>query len=91
MRGIEIMKSITIHSIDDSLYSKIESVAAEEHSSMNKTVKKILAGAMGQTKDITAGRRKDFMDIFGKWSKKDLADFERNLEETRKIDMEDWK
>jgi hypothetical protein len=85
------MRSITIHSIDDFLYSKIKNRAIEERNSMNKTVKKILAGAMGQTKDAAADRKKDFMDIFGKWSKEELADFEKNLEETRKIDMEDWK
>jgi hypothetical protein len=85
------MRSITIHSIDEFLYSKIKNRAMEEHNSMNKTVKNILAGVMGQTRDAAAERKKDFMDIFGKWSKKELADFEKKLEETRKIDMEDWK
>lgn len=85
------MRSITIHSIDDFLYSKIKDRAMEEHNSMNKTVKIILAGAMGQTKNAAADRKKEFMDIFGKWSKKDLADFEKNIQDMRKIDMEDWK
>lgn len=77
--------------MDELLYTKIKSRAKDERRSINKTVKKILAGTLGHPDDLAGERRKVFMDVFGKWSRQELADFEKHLNAERQIDEKDWK
>lgn len=90
MWGI-IMKSITIHSLDDELDRKIRLIASKEGQSLNKTIKKILRHALGLDEQHTLARREQFKDFLGVWSHKDLKEFQESTSDFSTIDQEDWQ
>lgn len=85
------MKSITIHSLDDDLDSKIRSIASKEGQSLNKTIKKILRIALGLDEQNKSARQKQFKDLFDTWSNKDFQDFQKRTSDLSKIDRADWQ
>ena len=81
-------KSITIHGISPELNGKIQEKSYELHLSQNKTVKKILEDSLlGEERK----RKNEFQDLCGIWSKEEVNEFEKLLEDFDKIDEEDWK
>ena len=85
------MKSITIHGIDDPLAELLKSRARSEGLSINKTVKKLLEESLGVKPRIKGRYRSDFEEFCGIWSDSELAEFEENTKDLRKINYEDWK
>ena len=85
------MKSITIHGIDEPLAELIKSRAQSEGLSINKTVKKLLEESLGVKPRVSGLHRGDFEEFCGIWSESELAEFEENSSDLRKIDSEDWK
>ncbi len=85
------MKSITIHALDDALDSRIREKARESQTSLNKTIKNLLAGALGTGADNVAPHRGDFEELCGAWRKRDVTDLGRALRDFEKIDAEDWR
>jgi hypothetical protein len=85
------MKSITIHGIDDSLAELIKSRTRSEGLSINKTVIKLLEESLGVKPRIKGTNRSDFEEFCGIWSDSELAEFEKNTEDLRNINHEDWK
>ncbi|MCB0547531.1 MAG: ribbon-helix-helix protein, CopG family [Phaeodactylibacter sp.] len=84
------MKSLTIHNLDSRLAALIERRAKEEGLSMNKLIKRLLAQALGLVPEPRQDRREQFEDLFGSWSKAEYEEFEKNTEDLRTIDLEDW-
>ena len=87
------MKSITIHGLDNTLYSMLQKRAASEGNSLNKTIKELLREYMGigkATKNTIETRRKEFMKFYGVWTKEEAREFDRLLESNEHIDPEDW-
>ncbi len=84
------MKSLTIHGIDDELDHLLQRKAQSEKASLNKTIKRLLAESLGINKKAKPGHRKDFEDLFGAWSQKDLKEFTHVVKAFEKIDKEDW-
>jgi hypothetical protein len=85
------MKSITIHGIDEPLVKMIEAKARSEGQSVNKTIKKVLEEAFGVIPRGNGANWKDFEEFSGVWSKSDLAEFEKETDELRTIDPDDWR
>lgn len=84
------MSSITIHNIDNDLDISIRKKAIEDNESLNKTIQKLLRKSLGLINKPN-DHKSDFMDLFGKWSKEDLEQFEKAVSEFETIDEEDWK
>jgi hypothetical protein len=85
------MKSITVHDLDDSLQALVEETARKEGLSLNQAVKRLLRQALGLEPGGNVGRKTDFSEFCGVWSKADLEEFEKNTENLRKVDPEDWQ
>jgi hypothetical protein len=88
MKGAR-MKSITIHNLDDELYSLIRIEAKKNRRSMNQEIKdKLISYFYEQAKD-----RKDlsFKKYLGIWSESDYQEFINNIEDFGKISEGDWK
>lgn len=85
------MNSITIHGLDDHLKARIKSRAEKEGLSLNKTVKKMLEESLGMRPRSDGRHRGAFQDFCGVWSVEDLAEFERQTEDLRQVDEEDWR
>jgi hypothetical protein len=84
------MKSITIHGLDDPLDTLIRQRAKQNKTSLNKTIKQLLAEALGLKKVNQENFEEDFKDLCGIWSKKDAQEFLKNTEDLEKIDESDW-
>jgi hypothetical protein len=84
------MKSITIHNLNDPLNTLIREKAKTEGLSLNNTIKRLLAEALGLAPKKGEGRGKDFLDLFGVWSNKEVKEFNKQAGDFEKIDREDW-
>lgn len=82
------MKSITIHGLDNELYTSLRSQATLLGLSLNKTIKQLLHKSLGLTHGPV--KKNDFSKFFGVWSKKEADEFDRIInEEFETIDEED--
>ena len=84
------MKSITIHNLDDPLERLIMQRAKSQGASLNKTIKSLLAEALGIRQRKKPDNRDEFMDLFGSWSAADARSFLKAIHDFEKIDAEDW-
>jgi len=84
------MKSITIHGLQDPLDLLIRKQAEKQGLSLNKTIKKLLAEALG-LKSKEVDDRKEFMDLFGVWGERDLEQFSRAVQDFEEIDEGEWQ
>jgi plasmid stability protein len=84
------MKSITIHNLDDPLNSLIREKAKNEGLSLNNTIKKLLAEALGLSCKKDEKRGEDFLEHFGVWTNEELKEFNKQVGDFEKIDREDW-
>lgn len=84
------MKSITIHNLDDPLERLLEQRAKKEGQSLNKTIKALLAEALGIREKKKPDNRDEFVDLFGSWSQAEAKLFMKAVEDFEKIDGEDW-
>ena len=84
------MRSITIHGLDDPLDARIREKARKEGLSLNKTIKKLLAEALGLEEPASQDRRREFSDLFGLLSKEEAQALNARTRTLRRIDPEDW-
>ncbi len=85
------MKSITIHNLEDPLDTLIRQKAKNDGTSLNKTVKNLLAQALQVPSQTEEERRKDFLELFGTWSETDENEFRMRTRELDIIHQEDWQ
>jgi plasmid stability protein len=85
------MKSITIHNLEDPLDTLIRQKANNDGTSLNKTVKNLLAQALQVPSQTEEERKKDFLEFFGVWSETDEAEFCTRTRELNIIHQEDWQ
>ena len=86
-----IMKSITIHGLDEKINEKITELAREKGLSLNKTIKLLLNKALGLKEQVYQNRVEDFKQFSGIWSNDDFKAFDKSIKDFGKIDKEDWK
>jgi len=82
------MKSITVYGIDDILDKKINEKSKEFRLSQNQTVKKLLERSLSITE--SQNRRKEFSDLFGRWSIQDKEEFDKRIADLEVIHEADW-
>jgi hypothetical protein len=85
------MKSITIHDLDDKMDWMIRQRAKSLGLSLNRTIKKLLAKALGIEGTPQEDHSDEFMDLFGVWSEEDFVEFEAATGDFEKIDPGDWQ
>ncbi len=86
MHYIECMpKQLTIRGVPDEVGSRIESISRARGQSVNTTVLNILEEAVG------THQRRRRLEKYATWTKEDLAEFERILDDQRRIDDELWR
>ena len=85
------MKSITIHKLDPDLADSLERKAQSDGTSLNKTIKALLRGALGLSKQAPINRHADFEDLFGSWNNKEANDFDKRIQQSRTIDPSEWE
>jgi hypothetical protein len=70
-------KSITIHDLEDTLEKLIRERARSLNQSLDKTIKSLLKDSLGTESSVKRAdkRRKEFMDLFGAWTRSDLDEF----------------
>jgi hypothetical protein len=84
------MGTITMHGVDKTIHQGIRELARTEQTSINRVAQALLRRALGLETRGT-DHRAEFQDVFGKWSKADLAEFEAATADFSKVDGEDWK
>jgi len=84
------MKSITVHGIDEEMEKLINERAKTAGTSVNKTVKELLAKALGLDKD-KSDHRDEFIDLFGIWTEDDEQGFLRAVKDLETVEPGDWR
>lgn len=88
------MRTITIRKMPPDLEKRIEAIAAEEGTSLARTVIRLLmraTGLLGSELSETPGtRHHDLDDLAGTWSDEEAAEFDRSLARQRQVDPEVW-
>lgn len=85
------MKSITIHGLEEPLWSLVKSKAELEGLSLNKTIKKLLEKSLGISRPEENNRKNEFKQFLGCWSKTDLDEFNTAISDIEQINPKDWK
>ncbi len=85
------MKSITIHGLDDPVWSTLKAKSESEGLSLNKTIKMLLESALGIKPIKSLERYNEFKEFKGLWSDSDLVEFVNNTKELNKVDLKDWE
>lgn len=84
------MKSISVHGIDDEIEKKIGERAKAEGKSVNKTVKELIAKALGLG-DKPPDNRAMFEDLSGVWTEAEAAEFLEHVADLEVVDEKDWR
>ncbi len=85
-----MVKSITIHALEDKLAQLISEKAERQGASLNQTIKMLLRESLGIAADSTKARTANFKDMFGVWSKSDEKAFYSKATGFERVDREDW-
>ena len=84
------MKSISVHGIDDEIEKKIGERAKAEGKSVNKTVKELIAKALGLG-DKPPDNRAMFEDLSGVCTEAEAAEFLEHVADLEVVDEKDWR
>lgn len=85
------MKSFTIHKLDVQTAASLEALAQQEHTSVNRLVKKLLRQTLGLQDSEQIDHRAEFEDLFGTWSKQESQVFEKAMTEFETVNKADWE
>jgi ferritin-like protein len=84
-----IMKSISVHGIDEEMEKAIEERAKKSEKSVNKIVKELIAKALGLN-DKPPDNRAEFADLCGVWTDAEAAEFSELIADLEATDAKDW-
>jgi plasmid stability protein len=85
------MKSMTIHKMDDLLLEVIKERADAKGESINATMKKLLAEAVGlEGNQESAAGTSGYRQFLGLWTAEESAAFESAAADFDHIDASDW-
>lgn len=87
----KMVKSITIHALDNTLAQLISEKAERQGTSLNQTIKMLLSEALGIASGSAKSRLANFKDYFGIWSKSDEKAFHNKTADFERVDREDWR
>ncbi|MFW6260242.1 MAG: hypothetical protein ACOC6J_01530 [Spirochaetota bacterium] len=80
--------AFTLHDIDPDLDRKLTERAHRENLSKNQLVKRILARAMGMSKEASDD---DYREFLGRWNAREKAAFDRRQADNERIDDGEWR
>ena len=93
-----MIKALTLRNLPPDIATAIENEARRNGASLNATVIRLLRQSIFPDKSPGGGETRrfhDLDDLAGTWSKEEADEFDRYLEETRRLDMEltklDWQ
>jgi hypothetical protein len=87
----EKLKSFTIHGVDEQLAARLKQTAERWGTSMNRTIKRLLAEAVGMKPKPPGHNREQFEDFCGVWSEQELAAFHRATADLEHVHDGDWQ
>ena len=82
--------TLTLHSMDETLSKRLRARAKREGKSLNQMAKELLASALGLSKTPAEKRDNGIMAFCG-ILKEGKEEWLKALEDTERIDPEDWK
>ncbi len=86
------MKNLSIRGLDDKTHAALERRAANEESSVNALVVRLIEQGLGRRRAKAVLTRHDDLDaLAGTWRKQDANAFERATAPFSKVDHELWK
>lgn len=87
------MKAITIRNLPPEVARAIREQARKERLSLNRTVARLLARAIGHEENKPTRRviHHDLDRYFGVWRREQAEEFDEALREQREIEPEMWK
>jgi plasmid stability protein len=85
------MGAMTIRGLDEMTLEALKDKAKQEGSSINAALLKILRKELGIEKKKYSVVYHDLDHLAGTWDKKDLAEFQKNINSFEKIDVNVWK
>jgi len=88
----DIMKSMTIRGLNDSLAEKLKQTAKQEGKSVNQLVIETLRKKFNMEKEKKFTKiHHDLDHLFGKWSQEEFEFIQDKIDSIRQIDEELWK
>jgi phage/plasmid-associated DNA primase len=85
------MNSITIHGLDPYIARRIKEKAKESGTSLNQTIKAMLAQALGM-RPAPKGKNRQWLEkYYSLWTEKDLREFQKATEDLGRIEPEEWR
>jgi plasmid stability protein len=85
------MGVMTVRGLDENTIKALKEKAKQEGTSINAALVKILRKELGIEKKRHTVVYHDLDHLAGTWDKKDLAEFQKNVEDFEKIDEKMWK
>ena len=89
--GDFVMKSITVHGLEDKIYKKIRDLARKRGMSLNRTIKKLLEKALGIGAEAEINNEEEFREFYNVWTEKDLKEFRSRIKDLESVDQGDWQ
>lgn len=81
---------MSIRGLDDQVLARLKNQAAQEGSSLNSLVLRLLQGAGGTMQPGALKKFDDLDALAGTWSDDEVRDFERNTAAFAKVDAALW-
>jgi plasmid stability protein len=78
-------KQLTIRGVPDEVAERLQSLSRARHQSVNSTVLEILTSAV----DVSRRRRR--LERYATWTQEDLNEFQKALDDQRRIDEDLWR
>lgn len=85
------MKQITLRIDDPAMEKMLRRKAKESGKSLNKVVLELLRGGAGMKRDKKVAPGASLAEFAGKWTEKDVREFEEAIRSCEQIDEEMWK
>ncbi|MBN2383824.1 antitoxin [bacterium] len=85
------MKTLTIRGIDSDLSQKLKHKAYQNGTSINQLALSILHKALGLGTEIEFPEYTDLDHLSGTWSSEDETSFVKAIQESSRIDPEQWQ
>jgi len=88
------MSSLTLHSLDNALATRLRRYAAKHKRSLNQSAKELLSSALGidrPTQKMRDDHRAEFEALSGTWTRKDVHDFKKATAAFSEIEESLWK
>jgi len=85
------VKTITLRNLPPEILEYVEAKSRELGLSLNKTVLRLLEASLSPTdKPLGVSRHRDLDHLVGSWTPREAEEFDRILDEQRRIDPTLW-